>query len=157
MDVSVVRMSVALALLVPAVVLAAVPAVDELPVSRLPQWVTLVERTGQVAVLALLVMSGAELRRTGLVSLVLAAIAMLSHLLWFVAHFLASDRRACRLYEPAGPLLLPLAVLPVVALLALAVGAWSVPLAGALVVFAPAHIAISADAWAQLRANPVTE
>jgi hypothetical protein len=46
----------------------------------------------------------------------------------------------------------PLAVLPVAALLVLAAAARSVPLAAALLAFAPAHVAVARDAWSQLRA-----
>lgn len=153
MGLSVLGVCVAVVLLAPAVAIGLRPPSAPLPASGLPMWVTAVEHAGQVAVIVVLVVSRDALGGVGVVPLSVAVVVLLSYLAWFVARYLCGGRHPSRLYEPAGPLPVPLAVLPVVALLVLAAGARSVPLAVAVVPFALAHVAIGRDAWSQLRAE----
>lgn len=150
MGLSVPGLGVALVLLAPAVLIGLRPPSVPLPPSGLPAWVTAVERAGQVAVVGVLVVSRAALDRVGVVPWCVVAAVLLASSGWFVARYLCGDRHPRRLYEPAGPVPVPLAVLPVVALLVLAVTARSVPLAAAVLVLAPAHVALARDAWSRL-------
>lgn len=150
MGLSVLGVLVAVVLLAPAVAIGVRPPSAPLPPGRLPGWVPVVEHGGQVAVIGVLVLSRDALGRVGAVPLAVAGLVLLAYLGWFVARYLCGGRHPRRLYEPAGPVPVPLAVLPVVALLVLAAGARSVPLAVAVVPFAAAHVAVARDAWSQL-------
>lgn len=150
MGLSVPGLCVALVLLAPAVAIGLRPPSAPLPPSGLPAGVTGAERAGQVAVIGVLVVSRTALGRVGVVPWSVVVAVLVAYLGWFVARYLRGDRHPRRLYEPAGPVPVPLAVLPVVALLVLAVAARSVPLAAAVLVFAPAHVVLARDAWSRL-------
>lgn len=157
MGLSVPGLCVAVVLLAPGVAIGLRPPSAPLPPSRLPGWVTAVERVGQVAVVGVLAWSRTALDRVDVVPWVVVAAVLLGYLGWFAARYLRRGRHPHGLYEPAGPVPVPLAVLPVAALLVLAASARSVPLAAAALVLAPAHVAVARDAWSQLRATRETD
>ncbi len=145
MGFSPVGLVIAVVVTAPSLVLAVLPPSRPLPRTRTPLALVVLEHVAQPACLVLLVLSGTALgagaRDWGLAPTALCLVAYVG--LW--VRYVVRGRDARLLYDRAGPVPLPMAVLPVLVFALSALWAGSVWLGIATGALAIGHLAVSRD------------
>jgi catechol 2,3-dioxygenase-like lactoylglutathione lyase family enzyme len=141
----------AVGLLVPMLVMLIRRPTGTVPQPRFPAAVRAVEPASRVAVLVLLIISADAFDRAPDAMLWAAVAAVAVHLGWWACSYFGHGRSPWSLFAPLGPLPVPLAVLPVLALFLFATWGRSVALGVAALVFGAAHVVLSRDVARQLQ------
>lgn len=138
-------LAVSLAILAPNLVLLWAPPRDHLPSPAIPPAVRALERVGQIGCLVLPAISGSNGPVNALLVMILLCIGVY-YGLW--VRYLVAGRSVAQLFAPLGPVLVPMAVFPVLAFLIAALWLSSELLAVAGIALAVGHLG---TAWRTAR------